>query len=138
MKILILSLILSLSASASFYVVNCSNADSSFSSLEGHTGQGTVYRIFDHTRNITKTIKISNFDQRVISKSVVKDSSKKVCSESGGGYVSWEKLEVITKVITLKDGKLFNSSLSGVSQDRTSLTVTLLCETKGNSRASCN
>jgi hypothetical protein len=138
MKIVILSLILSLSASASFYIKNCSTADSYFNSVEGHTNQGLRYRIYDASLKTTKTVEIKNFTQDILSTSIIKEKSSKTCNDSGSGVMSWENLELVTKVIRLKGEELFNATLNGVSQDRKSLKVTLLCETKGNSRASCN
>ncbi len=138
MKISIITLLISLNIFASFFVENCSNADSSFNSISGHLPSRTSYRVIDSRTGEEKRVNLIDFNAKTLSSSTIKESSRTVCSEgSSSGYIQWTKFNFVKKIITLGGQEKFPSTLEGVSEDQKSLTVDLLCKFEGNSRASC-
>lgn len=138
MKISVITLLISLNIFASFYVENCSNADSSFNSISGHVASRTSYRIIDSRTGLEKRVNLIDFKSKALSSSTIKESSKTVCSEgNSSGYIQWTNFKFVKKVITLGEGEKFPATLDGVSEDQKTLTVDLLCKFEGNSRTSC-
>ena len=98
MKISVITLLISLNIFASFYVENCSNADSSFNSISGHVASRTSYRIIDSRTGLEKRVNLIDFKSKALSSSTIKESSKTVCSEgNSSGYIQWTNFKFVKK-----------------------------------------
>lgn len=145
MKLLLsLSLFLSsLLAQASYYQNYCSNSSGSFQTANGHSENyikvKDSYFSSGSEHSEFTSYKHNEIKMETIKSTLLEDISERRCSPgSSGGMASWKKVEAKKVIITKTDGTKFPQNTIGMSQDGLSITTTILCTNKGNSRTSCN
>lgn len=141
MRVLILSIVISFTASASFFKEVCSSADQSFYGQSGHVVPKKIisYRDIRTGDMIEINLDVKNLKERVIENSILKNSSKVSCDSSRrDGFIVWNKLSLKHLSYKKKDGKNFRAGIPGLSPSKKVLKVTVLCKETGNSRTTCN
>ena len=135
--------ILSLSASGSFFQIDCRNGSGTVVVSSGHSRNEIVLTKSSVVDGYYKEEKIS-FDnlthsEELGSKNVLSDVSEVDCHPGSDiGYSSWK--EVWTKKITIFDenGKDLPSDILGLSEDGKKVEVIVLCEENGSAETLCD
>ena len=136
-------LVLSLTANASYFQEQCSDAARTVSVSMGHSknqvvltervdgeeGSGVKAVVF-----VNNEVIVNNVESRELER-----KSKKFCDkeQSGGGYGTMRRLDYQKAVIQKRDGSSFSKDIIGVSEDGKSVSASLLCEFNSNSRIAC-
>jgi hypothetical protein len=131
------------SASASWYQTTCTTADGMTRSANGHSSFYTIITKveYDKENNRIETpieLDYDNYDEKIIeTKELISENSSNCDEETGYGYSNWRNVNFQKLVITKRDGGLFSENISGVSRDRKSVTADMICEEEGNSQMFC-
>jgi hypothetical protein len=134
---------LTTAAQASYFQVNCSNADGSIMTGSGHSENFVQLTKYTHDDNGPKKIIIRFEDGKVFHQDTIKsvsliDESKQVCRKPGeGGFASRHSVSASIVTFVNADGSLFDEEIMGVSQDRKTVKAELLCETNMNAMILC-
>lgn len=139
--IMITTMVLSVSVQASFLQESCSSADSSVIKNMGHVKSELSVKYYGHGTE-GKRLELDRFATSVeySNEVTIKEESYNSCDvdpNSGGGYASWDSYYVQDIVITNDDGSEFPENLYGLSQDKKSITATILCHKAINNVVMC-
>lgn len=127
------------SAYASFYQVECSNASTETQWNWGHVENSLTLTKTTFTDTVEKTpIKLALTDVSVetVESTVVAEERFDGCLENSN-YTSWETTTVKKVIITKQDGSAFPVGISDLSDDQSSVETYLICKESGNSRVLC-
>jgi len=136
---IIATMVLSVSVQASFLQESCSSADNSVILNMGYVKSELSVKYYGSEG---KRLELDRFATNVEYSNVetVKETSYNSCDEnpnSGGGYASWDSYYVQDIVITNDDGSEFPENIYGLSQDKKSISATILCHKAVNNIVMC-
>ena len=135
-KITFLLLAISFSSYGSFYQQDCSNADGSVTSANGHVKNNIVlteaYFGSDY-RTAKVEYGVNDLDVKVVEEVEISNTSS--CR---GGMFSSKKITYKKVSYTNPDGSLFSDKTLGVSKDLKSVEANLICEMNMNGRGACS
>jgi hypothetical protein len=134
--------IFSLNANASFIQVSCSNADATVQNHNGHVKTGVFVEKREYTENRinTELVKLEYKDINVEYTENIKIDSKTSggCVEGqNSGYYSAEETYVEKIEVVKEDGSEFDDGFANLSQDKKTISATLICKRSMNSMIFC-
>jgi hypothetical protein len=130
-------------AEASYFQVNCSNADGSISSGSGHSQNYVQLTKYSYDNNGPKKELVrferGQLHQQSTLKSVkLVSEQKQACHKTGeGGFSSSRVVSASVVTFVNADGSLFDAEIMGVSKDRKTVKAELICETNVNNMIFC-
>jgi|GEM_PF-6516048 len=134
---------LTTAAQASYFQINCSNADGTIMTGSGHGHNFVQLTKYSSDQNGSKQETI-RFERGTVQKQdtlkTVKllEESKQSCRKPGeGGYASHHAVSASVVTFMNADGSLFDGNVMGVSKDRKTVKAELICETNVNNIILC-
>ena len=137
------TLLVSFCSFASFYQTDCSNAQSTISTSNGHVRNAITLTKRIYSQGAMKETKVkfksTQLKINILSKTEIERNSSTNCKPGmSGGVASWNNISLKKIVITKKDNTEFDSDIVGLDKKTNSITTTILCEDVGNSRTMCS
>lgn len=130
-------------AHASYFQVNCSNADGSIMTGSGHSDnyvQLTKYTSTDKgpKKEAIRFERGTVHQQDTIKSVSLVDESFQSCRKPGEpGFASHRSVSASTVTFVNAEGSLFDADIMGVSKDRKTVKADLICEHNMNSMILC-
>ncbi|MGZ5278687.1 MAG: hypothetical protein ACXWC9_02020 [Pseudobdellovibrionaceae bacterium] len=138
----LLSLVVVQSAQASYFQINCSNADHTVATASGHSKNSVTLTEYSYGDNgpVYKSVELDafNVNNEGLKTTQLHEERKGGCVPGQStGFMSYKSVSYHQVRIQMTDGSLFSKNIIGVSQDLKSIEAFLICEQEVNNMIGC-
>ena len=128
-------------AQASWFQTYCSTADGTLAQATGHSEWyfNATQRTWDTTGRVDTKLALEGVDTVSSAEQTLVQESGTSCQPGDEyGVGTWRSVTYAKVRVTKTDGSLFPENVVGVTDDRTAIEASWLCETNGNSMMPCS
>jgi len=138
----LLCLAVAQSAQASYFQINCSNADRTVATASGHSKSSVTLTEYSYGDNgpVYKSVELDPHavETEVLKNTQLHEERKGGCApDQTTGFMSYNSVSYENVRFQMRDGSLFSKEILGVSQDLKSVEAFLICEQEVNNMIGC-